>query len=83
MKHLILYALEQLYEWYKRMYEVASPYGFDKWARKALEYFLCFYDMYKKYELPTLRLLLKYVNETLHKIENEYLPELEALKNQS
>jgi len=74
---------EQLYEWYKRMYEVASPYGFDKWARKALEYFLRFYDMYKKYELPTLRLLLKYVNETLHKIENEYLPELEALTNQS
>jgi uncharacterized protein YktA (UPF0223 family) len=74
---------EQLYEWYKRMYEVASPRGFDKWARIALEYFLRFYNMYKKYELPTLRLLLEYVNETLHKIENEYLPELGALTNQS
>ena len=74
---------EQLYEWYKRMYEVASPFGFDKWARIALEYFLRFYDRYEKYKLPTLRLLLQYVNETLHKIENKYLPELEALTNQS
>jgi hypothetical protein len=70
-----------LYEWYKRIKEVASPFGFDKWARKAIEYFLRFYDMYEKYKLPTLSLLLEYVNKTLHKIENEYLPELEALTN--
>jgi len=74
---------EQLYEWYKRIHEVASPWGFDKWARIALEYELRPYEMYKEIRLPTLRLLLEYVNQTIQKIENKYLPKLEALTNKS
>jgi len=72
---------EQLYEWYKRIHEVASPWGFDKSARIALEYELRPYEMYKEIRLPTLRLLLEYVNQTIQKIENKYLPELEGLTN--
>jgi len=72
---------EQLYEWYKRIHEVASPWGFDKWARIALEYELRPYEMYKEIRLTTLRLLLEYVNQTIQKIENKYLPKLEGLTN--
>ena len=68
-----------LYKWFKRLAEFA-PSDQTEYIKNA-DFYLDFYDMYDVDQLQTLDLLLQYVNRTLRKIENEYLPELGALTN--
>ncbi len=68
-----------LYKWFKRLAEFAPSNQTD--YIKDADFYLDFYDMYDVDRLQTLDLLLQYVNRTLRKIENEYLPELGALTN--
>ena len=68
-----------LHKWFKRLAEFA-PSDQTEYIKDA-DFYLDFYDMYDVDQLQTLDLLLQYVNRTLRKIENEYLPELGALTN--
>jgi len=68
-----------LNKWFRRLAEVTSSFNTD--YRKTIQYYLDVYNMYDVDQLQTLDLLLQYVNRTLRKIENEYLPELGALTN--
>jgi len=68
-----------LNKWFRRLAEVTSSFNTD--YRKTIQYYLDVYNMYDVDQLQTLDLLLQYVNRTLRKIENEYLPELEGLTN--
>jgi len=68
-----------LHKWFKRLAEFAPSNQTD--YIKDADFYLDFYDMYDVDQLQTLDLLLQYVNRTLRKIENEYLPELGALTN--
>jgi uncharacterized protein YeaO (DUF488 family) len=70
-----------LYNWFKRLAEVTSSFNAN--YRKEVQYYLDFYDLFDVDQLLTLDLLSQYVNRTLRKIENKYLPELEALTNES
>jgi hypothetical protein len=70
-----------LYKWFKKLAEVTS--SFDSDYRKEVQYYLDFYDIWDVDQLQTLSLLLEYINRTLRSIENTYLPELEALTNES
>jgi len=68
-----------LHKWFKRLAEFA-PSDQSEYIKEA-DYYLDFYDMYEVDQLLTLDLLLQYVDRALRKIENKYLPELEALTN--
>jgi len=68
-----------LYKWFKRLAEFA-PSNQTEYIKDA-DFYLDFYDMYDVDQLQTLDLLLQYINRTLRKIENEYLPELGVLTN--
>jgi len=70
-----------LYTWFKRLAEATSSFNSD--YRKEVQYYLDFYDMWDVDQLQTLSLLLEYINRTLRNIENTYMPELEALTNES
>ena len=68
-----------LHKWFERLAEFA-PSNRSEYIKEA-DYYLDFYDMYEVDQLLTLDLLSQYVDRALRKIENKYLPELEALTN--
>ena len=86
-----------LYDWYKMLADVIPP-SFNSDYRELLYNVLYpYFDYYYYYGvfdygagdtghtdlLQILSLLLDYINRTLYNIENKYLPELEALTNNS
>ena len=71
-----------LYKWFKRLAEFAPSHRSE--YIKDVEYYLNFYEMSDvDDQLQTLSILPSYIDMALTRIEYYYLPELEALTNES